>query len=236
MSKKIILLALAVASMAAFALPAAALAAESDTAVHVVPKPEGTKTIDGAAGATLTGGFGNVVCTANSGTATFESTTTGTFQQTFTGCTLGASKCTTAGQPEETIKTQSLPFHLVTVEHSPATVPPVHGPGVLVTPNAATGQFATFTCGFLGFTVKGNGVIGTITSPVCGAESTEAKIKFSSSATGVQTDKTVVASDPEKPATTYTATEYSLENLGAKASQDAEGTMTLGTKAKLECT
>lgn len=222
MSKKIILLALAVASMAAFALPATAMAI---TPVHAVPAPVGAKTVDGEGSATLTGGFGSVICTASKGTATFENSTTGTFEQTFTGCTLGGSSpsCNSSGQPAGTITTQTLPFHLATVED---TVTKSTGPGILVTPNAATGQFAVFTCGFLGFTVKGNGLIGTITKPACGAESSEPTVQFSSSSTGVQTHKTLVG----------TATEYSLENLGAAASEDASGIITLGSAAKLECT
>jgi hypothetical protein len=222
MSKKITLLALAAVSAVLLALPAMAMA---EVPVHVTPKPEGSKTVDGVGVATLTGGFGSVECAANSGKAEFTSTTKGTFEQTFTGCKLAGSSCTTSGQAVAgTITTQSLPFDLVTVQHTPANG--TSGAGLLVTPNAATGQFATFTCGFLGFTVKGNGLIGTITSPACGVSSTSATVSFSSSATGVQTHKTL----------TGTETEYSLENLGSKASEDAHGTITLGTSAKLECT
>jgi hypothetical protein len=222
MSKKIILLALAAVSAVVFALPAMAMA--EDSPLHVVPKPEGSKKVDGVGTATLTGGFGSVECTANSGTASFTSTTSGSFEQTFTGCKLAGASCTTSGQASGTITTQSLPFDLLTVAHTPANG--TTGPGILVTPNAGTGQFATFTCGFLGFTVKGNGLIGTITKPACGSSSTEATVEFSSSSTGVQTHKTVVG----------TETEYSLENLGSAASEDAEGTITLGTSSKLECT
>jgi hypothetical protein len=221
MSKKITLLALAAVSAVLFALPAMAMA---EVPVHVVPKPEGSKTVDGVGVATLTGGFGSVECKANSGKAEFTSTTKGTFEQTFTGCNLGPQPCTTAGSPSGTITTQSLPFELLTVEHTPTNG--TRGAGILVTPNAATGQFATFTCGFLGFTVKGNGLVGTITAPACGGSSTSVTVSFSSSATGVQTHKTVV----------NTETEYSLENLGSKASEDAHGTITLGTAATTNCT
>jgi hypothetical protein len=243
MSKKIILLALAAASMAGFALPATAMAVEEDVPLHVVPKPEGPKTTDGVGNATLTGSFGTVTCTASSGKATFESTTTGTFEQTFTGCTLngtgGTGPCTTEGLASGTITTTELPFHLLTVEHTPANG--TKGPGVLITPNKTTGVFAHFIClGFIKFTVEGNGLIGTITKikhnggggtrPPCEetqfTEGNEATIEFSSSSTGVQTHKTVVG----------TSTEYSLSQAGAPASEDAEGTITLGNTAKLECT
>jgi hypothetical protein len=223
MSKKIIMLALAAASVAAFALPATAMA--EDVPLHVVPAPVGAKTIDGEGHATLTStifGTENVTCTASSGTATFTTSTTGTLQQKFTGCTQGSAKCTTSGQPEETITTQTLEFHLLTVED---TATHATGPGVLVTPSAKNG-FATFTCGFITTTVGGNGLVGTIKSPKCGEESNEATIEFSSSSKGVQTHKTVVG----------TETEYSLEAFGGKSSEDASGILTLGESALLECT
>lgn len=218
--KKIILLALAAASVAALlALPAAAMA--EDVPLHVIPAPSGSKTIDGVGHATLTASFGKITCESSSGTATFENSTTGSFEQTFHGCTEPfGGKCTTAGQPEGTITTTTLPFHLLTVED---TVTKATGPGVLVTPAVGTKHFATFKCPLVGERkVEGNGLIGTITLPECGKESTEATISFSSSSQGVQTHKTVVG----------TTEEYTLEN----ASEDAEGTITLGTKAKLECT
>lgn len=224
MSKKIILLALAAVSMvAAFALPAAAMA--EDVPLHVVPKPEGTKKVDGVGNAELTGSFGTVKCTSSEGTAKFATTTTGTFEQTFHGCELFGTKCTTEGQATAgTITTTELPFDLLTVEHTPANG--TSGPGILVTPNPTTGVFAHFVCGFIKFTVEGNGLIGTITKPECGHESAETTISFSSSSTGVQTHKTVVG----------TETEYSLTQAGGNASEDAEGTVTLEKAAKLECT
>ena len=225
MSKRIILLALAAVSAAALVLPAMAMALteEEEKAVHVVPAPTGTKTIDGEGTPTLTGNFGSVVCKGSSGKATFENSTTGTFEQTFTGCTLGTSKCTTEGQAEEVITTTELPFHLLTVED---TTTHAFGPGILVTPNPTTGVFAHFVCGFLKFTVEGNGLVGTITNPKCSETSDQATIEFSSSSTGVQTHKTVVG----------TTTEYSLTNQGLAVSEDAAGVITLGTPAKLECT
>jgi hypothetical protein len=219
--KKLILLALAAASVAALALPAAASAI---TAVHVVPNPIGAKTIHGVGGLTITSAAGSMPCTASSGTLTFENGTTGSLQLTFTGCTEAfGGKCTTAGQPEGTIKTLLLPFHLATVEHTPTTGTP--GPGILITPNggSATGKFATFKCPFIGErVVEGTGLIGTITKPKCSEESTELTISFTSSSSGVQTHKTLAG----------TATEYSLHS----ASWDFHNTITLSTKHKLECT
>jgi hypothetical protein len=221
MTKKIILLALAAASIAAFALPATAMAVEEDVPLHLVPKPEGVKPVDGEGTTALTGSFGTVQCSSSTGTAEFTTTTTGTLVQTYKGCTSGGAACTSAGQAAGVITTPKLEFHLVTVEDS---VTHATGPGVLLTPNA--GSFATFTCGILGFTLGGNGLIGTITKPKCGESSTEATLSFSSSSTGVQTHKTVVG----------TSTEYSMTTGGSPVSEDMTIIFTLGTAAKLECT
>jgi len=218
--KKIILLALAAASVAAFALPASAMAI---VPVHVVPKPEGVKTVDGVGSATLTGLGTTITCAKSHGTATFTTTTTGTFEQTFSECVNGSGKkCTTSGQAVGVITTATLEFHLATVED---TTTKAIGPGLLVTPPA--GGFATFLCeGGINTTVSGNGLIGTITQPACGSSSKEATISFSSSSSTVQTHKTLAG----------TATEWSLNAFGFPASEDAHGTITLGTEAKLECT
>lgn len=221
MSKKIILLALAAASVAAFALPATAMA--EDVPLHLVPKPEGAKTFDGEGGVTWTTSSGSFGGTSLSGTVSFASSTTGTIQLVIKGVTEPfGGKCTTPGQPEGTIVTKVLELHLLTVEDS---VTHATGPGLLLTPNG--GVFVEFKCPFVGLTiVTGNGLIGTITKPECGRESSEATIQFSSSSTGVQTHKTVVG----------TTEEYSLKIGTMNASLDASGIITLGTQTKLECT
>ncbi|HEX6455534.1 MAG TPA: hypothetical protein VF009_03330 [Solirubrobacterales bacterium] len=230
MSKKIILLALAVASLAAFALPAAAMAAEEDIALHLVPKPEGAKTVDGVGEARLTANFATVTAKKWHGTATFTTSTTGTIELTLEEMSDVFGPCTTPGEPSGDIVTTPLEFHLVTVEDS---VTHATGPGILITPNATTGVFAHFECPVTGkVTLEGNGLIGTITKPKCGEESTEVTIEFSSSSQSVQTHKTVRSNG----STGATPTEYSLTSGGQPASLDAEGTITLGTKAKLECT
>jgi hypothetical protein len=221
--KKFILLALAAASVVAFALPATASAIN---ALHVVPKPEGVKVIHGVGTWTLQAPFGNITCKKSAGTGTLENTTTGTFQLTLHECTepFGGA-CTTAGQPAGTVKTTVLPVHLATVE-DPAAATKV-GPGVLVTPAAGgTGRhFATFSCPIIGERkVEGNGVIGTITAPKCGESSTQATISFTAASQGVQTHKTLAG----------TTTEYSLDSSAAVA----HGTITAGGAPgpKLECT
>jgi hypothetical protein len=231
MSKKIILLALAAASVAAFALPGAAMAAEEDKPLHAVgvelnkPQP-----IDGEGSASLTGAFGSITCKSSSGSATFTSTTTGKFEQTFNNCVDPfGGECHSENQPGGLITTLSLEFHLVTVEHTPTTGTP--GPGVLVTPSGGT--FATFDCRFFGhFTVGGTGLIGTITKPKCGEVSTESTLQFSSAEPGVQTHKTVAG----------TTTEYSITSNEQASSEDASGIITFknaegkAKEVKLECT
>jgi len=225
MTKKIILLALAAASVAAFAMPAAATAI---TPLHIVPTPVGAKTIDGVGHASLKGTFGTITCTGSSGSATFESGTTGTFNQKFTGCEGPTGKCTTAGQPEKTIVTTSLPFHLATVihEHNAAGG---NFAGILVTPNTETGVFAHFACPlFPNVTVTGNGLVGTITKPECGKEGTEGTISFTSKSAGVQTHTTLTGTP---------LISYGLQAFSGNASEDAHGTITFGaTATKLECT
>jgi len=221
MSKKIMLLALAVASMAAFALPSMAMA--EDIPLHLVPKPEGAKSITGGAAELSTVGGTVVTSKKTDGTATFETSTTGTIELTFTESSSFGFPCTSAGQSSGTVTTATQPFHLVTL--------PGKVPGILITP-PANGVFAEFTCaGFLTAVVKGNGIIGTITAPACGASSTTSTSKFEKSATGVQKHKKVEG----------TETEYHLTssiNGGAfqEAAQVGEGITNLVVNTKLECT
>jgi len=122
--KKIILLAVAAAGMAAFALPASAMA--EGVPLHMLPKPEGTKTIDGVGSATLTGFGTTITCTKSSGTATFTTTTGGRAQRVFSECVNGSGKkCTSSGQVSGVIKSNFLNFDLLTVEDTvtKATVP-----------------------------------------------------------------------------------------------------------------
>jgi hypothetical protein len=117
--------------------------------------------------------------------------------------------------------TPKLEFHLVTVEDSATHAT---GPGILVTPNAGT--LGSFSCATANTTLSGTGLIGTITKPKCGEENPEVTIQFSASSSAVQTHKTVVG----------TTTDYALSAASGPMALDASGTITLGTKHKLECT
>jgi hypothetical protein len=220
MSKKIMLLALAVAAM--FALPAAASAQE----VHF----KGVTTFGGGGGP----GFLQAVnepkisCTATKveeGKFDSGSSTTGFVKLDFTGCTaefLGIKgNCNTSGAASGTISASGT-FHLITTS--------TKKPGILVTPITTT----IICIGFSRVEVTGNGVIGTITSPACGASSKTMGVSFKQ-AGGTQEDLE------------YTGVKYDLsahtENssgvtTGATGTAGLEGTATLesATAGTLECT
>ena len=218
MSKKIMLLALAAVSAAVFALPSMAVAAEEDVPLHLTTKPTAVNTIAGGV-ATLqsTGGL-KVVCQEVSGTASWESTTTGKIKLAFKkDCTenLFGTECTS-------IETTELQFHLLTLTGSL--------PGVLITPNGT--HFATFTCtgGFVKVVVTGNGILGKITAPACGGEASKATMKFEQ-AGGVQSQKTVVGT-----ATSYHLNSSTNGGAATEAGQSGEGSITFESPKKLECT
>jgi hypothetical protein len=238
--KKIILLALAAASVAAFALPASAMAEEVDVSLHAKNVPLNVaQPIDGVGISTLRGPLTTITCQKSKGSATFTSTTTGTFEQTFEECKKGSNICTSPGQPENSgiIVTTLLTFHLVTAVDTNVT-PNTTGAGILVTPNGTV--FAHFKCqgDFVTTTVEGNGLVGTITKPACGEESNEGTIQFSPvGTTTTQTHKKVASETlPGEIKGTHTPTEYTLKAFGGNASEEAEGTITFSNKVSLECT
>lgn len=210
------LLALAVASVVAFAVPAMAMA--EDIPLHVEPTPTAASSIKGGVATLQTVGGTKVTCEEVTGSATWESSTTGHINLTFKkNC-----KESVFGSSCGEIKTTELQFHLLTLAGSK--------PGILITSN--NGHFATFSCGFglLNVTVNGNGILGTITAPACGGESTTSTIKFEQT-NGVQKHKKVEG----------TTTEYHLEsslNGGAfeESGQTGEGVVTFEGKKKLNCT
>jgi hypothetical protein len=161
MSKKMMLLALAVVSAAAFALPAGAPAAE----LHLthVTKFSGTfngGTLSANEEPTITcDGPKHVEGTVSAGG------TTGTLSLDYTNCrALGFFGCNSSGAASKTIKTGGT-FHFITFGQKP---------GVLVTPEHTTIECA----GLSSTTVTGN-VLGTITSPECGKSSKKMTISFS---------------------------------------------------------
>jgi hypothetical protein len=220
MSKKMMVLAFLVVSAALFALPAVAAATTahlSATSIFTVSKGAvETVEFETTEGERLQchGGV--------SGSGKFETTTTGTLNLTFHGCTtstiFGSLTCTSAGQASGTIVTTTLPFHLISKVNGSGT------PGVLITPG--TGEhFATFICGGIAERkVTGNGVIGTITSPACGVASTTATLKFEQATTGVQKHNT------------HTGVTYGLKSNGVPTTLVAESRITFPVARSIVCT
>lgn len=232
MSKKLILFAAMAISAVALSVPAIASAAPEDIPLHIVPKPTGASVVSGG-GSTLTTTDGKkVTCKKLKGTANWESSTTGTLNLTFEeDCTATIGGVTVSCS---SITTGTLPFHLVTIPGVKAGEDP-HVPGVLITKPAAA-PFAKFSCSIFSFEVLGNGIIGTITSPACGASANQAVISFASTEPGMSKHKKVVAKDPVVPATTFTTEQYNLTQAGSEAAMDATGTVTFSESTKLECT
>jgi hypothetical protein len=211
MTKKSTLLALAVAAL--FALPAGASAQE----VHI----SGISSFTGSSGVgTFTASSEpTITCTAGTATGKFDtgSTTTGTITGDATGCTAEffgiKGNCNTSGAASGTIASSGA-FHLITVNNKP---------GILGTPVATT----VICAGFSSITVSGN-LIGTITSPACGASS---KILTTSAKSTGSTQE-----DME-----YTGVKYDLTaqtGSGSKVTAGVTGTATLSsaTTGTLECT
>jgi len=219
MKHKTILFALAAVSAAMFALPAGASAG----GWHIDPAGVAF-TVAGGHTILTAPPNENVTCTSVSGTGSYDagSKTTGTIQLTFHGCKASFFACTSAGQSSGTIKTTALTFHNIYYGPNKTT------PGVLITPNA--GHFATFTCaGFLTAVVGGNGIIGEVTSPKCGATSKTSTLNFE--ATGGTQKRMQI---------TETGTKYDLSaslngGAAATAGQDGTGTITFAKEATMTC-
>jgi hypothetical protein len=221
MSKKMMVLALAVVSAALFALPAVA----SAQSWHLSQTT--TFSVTGSGGK-LTSTDGLVVsCTSTTGSGSFSTTTEGSVSLTFHGCTAFGFNCTTAGQSPGTISVSNK-FDGIMVS--------TNNPGVLLTPSGASStetlgkKFITeFSCIGISTKVYGNGVIGTIHSPVpaCGATASTWGLNFESSSAGHQKDKF------------WTGTEYDLISNGSShptSSLDGTATMHFPAARTLTCT
>jgi hypothetical protein len=154
----------------------------SATPAHINIAPE-TTAIHGVGPSIISRVAGNSFLSGEttSGSGNFENTTTGTLDLTFHGGSFGTSTC-------GTMSTTALSFHLVMLE--------TNKPGVLLTPGPS-GHFATLSC--FGLVIKGNGLLGTITLPKCGADSNTITVQFTGSE-GVQDHLT------------YTGEKYTLES------------------------
>jgi len=226
MSKKMMLLALAVASAALFALPAFASAEE----IHLDTATTFTGT--GPAGTLVASGEPTISCTTTDVTNGVINAggTTGSMTLDFTGCSApnplgGTAPCKSKEAPlSNTIATKGT-FHLITWKNTSGTA----FPAVLV-----TAETTEFECSVFGFSiithVTGN-VIGTITSPKCGESSNKMGLSFS--ATGSTQNHLE-----------YTSTKYDLiAKTGAGGSGEprtaglnSTATLTANTAGTLTCT
>jgi hypothetical protein len=219
MSKKMMVLALAVVSAALFALPAVASAQSSHisaTTAFTVAGPGGN--LSSVSGTTVN-------CTSTGGTGSFSTTTAGTVSLTFHGCFLvglGVA-CTQPGQPSGTITVKNS-FDLIQLTTSKA--------GVLLTPHVSNpvtiGKtlLTEFVCFGVSTKVYGNGVIGTI-EEACGTTASVFKAQFEKSAHGIQKHQV------------WTGTSYDLIQSGASDPTAAiEGTaeLKLAASRTLTCT
>jgi hypothetical protein len=187
MSKKTMLLALAVASVTMFALPAASSAQEIHLNGVTSFSGDFTAASFSAEGEpTTTCQTGDVTGTVNSGG------TTGSITLDFTGCTTEffgfPANCHTAGAPNPPNNTIAMSgtFHLITTSD---------GPAMLVTLNTVTK-----ICAGISNTVLHGNVIGTITSPGCGVASKTMTINFAAAANNSNTQAHEL----------YTGTQYDL--------------------------
>jgi len=223
------LLALAVVSAAVFAVPSMAMA--EDEPLHLTPAPAANHVDNIAGGAsTLRSANGTVVtCKKIKGTIKWENGTTAKTALAFeeeckaTVPGIGTVNCSTINTNGELLT------HLLTI--------PSTQPGVLITPGASE-LFASFSCaaGLVKVEVKGNGVIGTITSPenACTAATQNTTVITFQQGANLGEQKHLHVEG--------TATTYDLKastNGGALSTSSIEGSGTVtfseGTK-HLECT
>lgn len=213
--------ALVVASVALFAIPTMASANEN----HVEGASGKAFTGSGAGGNFTAEGEPTVNCTGTSASGSFSSETTGTSSLTFTGCKatiLGVSLACRSGTEAEVIKMEQV-FHLITI----GTIAKA---GILLTP-----PFPEVICGS-GLSQRilefgGNGVIGTVTSPSCGASSKSITVSLTAT-TGNQEHKL------------FTGTTYDLTNRtaagGGPVTAGITGSFTIsftdGVSRRLVCT
>jgi hypothetical protein len=217
MSKKMMLLALAVVSAAAFALPAGASASELHlTNVTKFSGTFGAGTLTAAEEPVITCGeaanLNHVTGTVSTGG------TTGNIELDFTACHTSVfgftAACHTEGSAaNNTIKTNGV-FHFITINEKP---------GVLVTPEPTV-----IVCAGISNTKVAGNIIGTITSPACGVASTKMTMKFSSSG-AVQEHKSYTGVNYNLTSQTGTGT---IKEAGLTSESTTEST-SAGT---LDCT
>jgi hypothetical protein len=165
MSKNTMLLALAITSVALFALPAMA----SPQEIHW--EPAEAFTIASAGGELRASGEPTLTCTKIEGTGKFDtgSMTTGTMTLDYTGCHMAVlgitASCKSEGAATAGTIASGGSFHLITIS---AGVP-----GFLLTTSETT-----LVCAGLSAIMRSGSLIGTIISPKCGESSKTLMLSF----------------------------------------------------------
>ena len=213
MSKKMMLLALVVASAAMFALPAAASATE----IHLDNVEEFSGTA--GAGALTAAGEPRITCESGHVNGSVDpGGTTGEIHLDFTGCHTTVfgftAKCRTASSEKDNTITTEGEFHLITTSD---------GPAILVTTDTVT-----VTCAGISNTVVHGAVIGTITEPACGGTSNMMTVKFGiDPKTGTQDHTVYTGNTYELTATTGSGGEAKVAALESTATIESESAGTL---------
>jgi hypothetical protein len=222
MSKKMMLLALAVAAI--FAIPSAASAQE----IHFSGVTDFTGS--GGAGFLAASGEPKISCTSNTSNGKFDSgsSTTGTITIVFKGCTAEffgiKGNCNTLGDTTGIITSHGT-FHLITTVANGVSTP-----DILITPTTTT----IICSGFSRVEVTGNGVIGKITSPKCGQSSNTMGVTFEAEGS---TQKQIEYTGKKYDLSAHTENS-SGETTGASGTAALSGSNTIEspTEGTLECT
>jgi hypothetical protein len=213
MSKKMMMLALAVVSAALFALPAVA----SAQSWHLSQTT--SFSVTGSGGNFSTSAGTTISCTSTTGAGSFSTTTEGSVSITFHGCLLAGlgAACTTPGQSAGTIAVSYKFDAIMFATNKPALL--LTQNGVSSTELTPGQKFVTeISCFGVSTKVYGKGSIATIHSPAnaCGATGSTWGINFEKSAHGVQKHQL------------WTGTAYdTITNAASHPTAALEGTSTM---------
>lgn len=226
MKNKMMLLALGLLALVFAAMPAAASAGSWELDSKALPVTFNTS---GTHAELRASGEPSITCTSSTGTGKYTTKTTGEFELTFKGCITSffgfPVECHSTGQLNNVITTGTSVFHNTYLTDAKTT------PGILVTPPTG-GVFSVITCaGLSSITVAGNGIIGDLASPKCGATSNTGTLNFS--ATGsVQNVKSPTATSVNG---VYNLTATTSGGTAVEAGEQAEGTATYAESVTVTC-
>lgn len=219
MSKKTIVRGAVMVTVAIFALPAVAAAQE----IHVEPAEAFNVTSPG--GEVRAVGEPTVTCTTLNGSGSFSagSTTTGSITRDYTGCHISVfgikTSCKSEGAETAGTIANSGTFHMITWKNEKGEA----FPAILITTNPTK-----LVCAGISLVTFTGAVIGTISSPACGAASKALTLSFT--ATGTTPNHL-----------TYTGSKFDLlmktgEGEDKTAAMVGTATNTQPNAGKLNCT